>query len=83
MDIRCTVCADSIEMDYLHEVPDKNFDQAFADFKTDGCTGIGLECSPTDGRRFDPVAAAVYDMMGDDIDGAASMFEDAMDMGLY
>ena len=42
-----------------------------------GCSAFGVECNPQ-GKRAEGVAL-VYELLGDDVDGAAAMIED---MGL-
>lgn len=50
------------------------------DFYRRGCVAIGGDpCEATDRGR---TAAAVYDLLGDDLDGAAAMLEDAEALGL-
>lgn len=50
-----------------------------ADFMRVGCEAIGGYCTST---RRDPTMSAIYEIMGDDLDGAASMIEDAEAVGL-
>jgi len=51
------------------------------DFRVRGCEALGTDhgdMRPENGG----VASAIYDLMGDDMDGAASAFEDAEMLGL-
>ena len=83
MDVRCTNCGEPWDLDELHELVAEgsavDFDDARAMFYRHGCKAFGSRCSDNLGH---PAIASVYDLMGDDIDGAASMLEDAADMGL-
>lgn len=65
------------------------YDEVTADFRKRGCkamvNGFGPQssCVPqpgTEGRSA--VIAEVYELLGDDMDGAASFLEDAENMGL-
>jgi hypothetical protein len=58
------------------------FKWAMTDFRKKGCELFGTShsnASPSAGATF----SAVQDIMGDDVDGAISMMEDAEDMGLF
>jgi hypothetical protein len=53
------------------------FKTVSADFRTRGCPAIesyGARCSNE--RTAHPAIGALYEMLGDDIDGAAAMFDD-------
>lgn len=57
-----------------------------AEFRRQGCAALSTaypntSCEARGGRR-DALADAVYDLMGDDMDGAAAAFEDAEYLGL-
>jgi hypothetical protein len=50
------------------------------DFQRRGCEALSTafgrqDCQPRHNERTD-VASAMYDLLGDDMDGAAAMFED-------
>jgi len=94
MDINCPKCAEPVELDYLHEVAD--IDSQYGDgatfidvlhaFQTDGCSALGERCNPrvTDRDRARAAGAAMlYELLGDDIDGAAAMLEDFEYMGVW
>lgn len=84
MDIYCPKCAEPWDIDSLHDAADdlnSTFDQVRVRFQQVGCVALGMPvtCEPAK----DPaatfraeVAGVMYDLLGDDIDGAASMFED-------
>ena len=94
MDINCPRCAEPVEIDYLHEVAEVEGQYGdggtFADvlraFQRDGCSALGARCNPrvTDRDRARAAGAALlYDLLGDDIDGAAAMLEDFGAMGVW
>lgn len=86
MDIYCGKCGEPVAIDYLHDVADDEgltFAQVRANFQREGCTAIFARCSETNtdtdsryGLTRGEAASALYDILGDDIDGAASMLED-------
>ena len=43
------------------------------EFRVKGCAALGARCST---RQADPRLSVLYNMLGDDLDGAASMMED-------
>ncbi len=82
MDIYCPKrgCGEPVEMDYLHDVVDEglhdNFNTALHAFQSKGCEAIGFKHSTGNSSMHAEVSEAMYDLLGDDIDGAASMMED-------
>lgn len=86
MDIYCPKCAEPVELDYLHTVADDNgttFTVELHRFQSDGCETIGATCNPNRDTGRASAAAAMYDLLGDDIDGAASMLEDFEALGYF
>jgi hypothetical protein len=82
VDIMCPVCGEPWDHDTLHEAADEQ-ETSYADvarrFRSEGCAAIGWsKCSNTSAS---PAIAAVYDILGDDMDGAAAMLEDAAYFG--
>lgn len=62
------------------------FRKVMRDFQTKGCMALdgGTVCAPTiSGQPRADIAAVAYELLGDDIDGAASMLDDAESMGLF
>ena len=87
MDLMCPKCGEPWDNDTFHEAAeeqDKTYAQVTADFRSRGCVAIGwgkcstpsTEVDPTWGVTRQEAAAALYDMLGDDMDGAAAMLED-------
>ncbi len=86
MDIFCPKCAEPVELDYLHTVADDNdttFDVELGRFQTLGCEAIGASHNPNRDTGRASAAAAMYDLLGDDIDGAAAMLEDFEALGYF
>lgn len=79
MDVYCPRCGEPIDPyefhDYAAEV-DTTYAEVAAQFRAIGCEALGMRCGY---QVAHPGIAAMYDLLGDDMDGAASMFED---MGL-
>jgi len=67
---------------YEQDRYEKLFDKARAEFRAKGCEMFGTshsDCSPERGQVF----AIADELMGDDVDGAISMMEDAEAIGLF
>lgn len=84
MDLYCRICAEPIDNDELHDVAEaigSTYEAVAADFRTRGCKaleeahGPQTHCTPGDPGTSESIAT-VYDLLGDDMDGAASMFDD-------
>lgn len=91
MDLICPICAEPWDVDSLHDTadPDLSFDDASAAFRRHGCEVFGQKHGATtehgatgnapvlDGVADKAAAAAeIYDLLGDDVDGAAALLED-------
>jgi hypothetical protein len=66
-----------------HRPYDAIFKTLLRDFQQRGCAAIGYRCSESDTETDDSfgltraeASSALYDLLGDDIDGAASMLDD-------
>jgi hypothetical protein len=89
MDIYCTRCGEPVELDYIHDrVEELRYDgelvngqpPTFTNVKDDfvkrGCVAMGFgPCKRVDNLRTQ-ASAALFDILGDDVDGVASMMED-------
>ena len=79
MDLRCPRCAEPTDNDELHELVRDgqyhNYKEALRAFQSEGCVAVygGTQCDRSEGGMY---AAALYDLLGDDADGAAAMMED-------
>lgn len=88
MDIRCPRCGEPWDFDTLHEAAaenDSTYEKVAADFRRRGCVALfGDACSPDPNEPVNPrtglkaseAAATLYDLLGDDMDGAAALLED-------
>lgn len=89
MDVYCPVsgCAEPVDMDYFHDVAEdtgQTYTQVTRDFAVRGCEALGDTHNMKDGASWrGEAASALYDLMGDDMDGVASMLEDAEYFGMF
>ena len=88
MDIYCPRCGEPMELDYIHDVvadriaagdTTATYDTVAADYRVRGCPAVDGRCNESTTRTGDTAASVVFDLLGDDMDGAAAMMED-MDM---
>lgn len=88
MDIYCPKrgCAEPFENDSLHDAVDDGLFSTYHDalhaFQREGCTAVGFTHSTGNDNGKSEVMAAMFDLMGDDVDGAMSAMEDFEYMGL-
>lgn len=86
MDIRCPICGEPWDIESLHDEAewlDETFDKVRKRFYSDGCGKVfGVPSCERSTDNAATIAALAYDLMGDDVDGIASMLEDADFMGL-
>lgn len=76
MDIYCPVCGEPWAIDELHEVPDKHFALAQRRFRSEGCAVFGSRHNDPADRGRAATAAVLFDLLGDDIDGIASLMDE-------
>lgn len=86
MDIYCVKCGEPWEIDYLHDVADElgsTFNAVRQGFSRRGCEALGASHGDMGqiGATRALYASALFDLMGDDIDGIASELDDAMALG--
>jgi len=59
------------------------FNPLMKEFRTKGCGSVfGSDCVPVNSERT-MVSQAAFDLMGDDVDGIASMMDDAERLGIF
>ncbi len=87
MDIRCPCCGEPWDMDCLHEevehrgAQDEEYEEVYNQVKSDffkkGCKALTVygPAQWCNGAPEDDIAF-IYDLMGDDLDGAAAFLED-------
>lgn len=81
MDIRCPKCGEPWEIDSLHEVDGMTFAQARKKFYKVGCE-VFDSSHGYDDSNASLIAQMGQELMGDDVDGLASMMDDAEFFGL-
>lgn len=92
MDLICPKCSEPFDNEVFHEVAEElglTYDFVTSQFRSRGC-GVAFAGSEYDNKSWcdshrhqgSPLVGAVYDLLGDDMDGAAAMLEDADLAGL-
>lgn len=80
MDIRCRKCAEPIDMDEFHDIAadmGTTFRHVLNTFAQHGCIALGMRCNDEEtDRELAAISGALFDMLGDDIDGVASDLSD-------
>lgn len=81
MDLICGECAEPVDNDYLHDLVEEGmydtYSNAAAAFRSKGCEALGdTHNAATTGSFRAHAADAMFDLLGDDMDGAAAMMED-------
>lgn len=79
MDVRCRKCAEPIEIDEFWAIAEDEhttFNAIRDRFASKGCAGIGYTCNENVDGELAAVSGALFDLLGDDIDGIGAMLED-------
>lgn len=82
MDLYCPKrgCGEPVENDELHEAVEgglfDNYTAALRAFQSKGCEVLNLTHSTGNTSMHADVASVMYDLLGDDADGAAALMED-------
>lgn len=76
MDVLCPRCAEPWDNDELHDVPGMTYALASQRFREEGCKVFTGELCEKSDNEMALMARTAYDLLGDDMDGAASMMED-------
>jgi hypothetical protein len=77
MDILCPVCAEPVDNDELHiyaKEIDSTYQAVAADYRKRGCKAIGMKHTANSSPASADVARVVYEILGDDMDGAMAEF---------
>lgn len=85
MDLYCTRCAepwDNDEFHYVAEEQGSTYKEVAANFRAEGCKAVTGKLCERKATDMGLAAEAMYDLLGDDMDGAAAMLED-FEMGCY
>lgn len=91
MDVYCPKCGEPMDTEVFHEeaaervaIGEKaTYASVSAEFRSKGCTALrefGARCNPNVNATMASAAEVAFDVLGDDMDGAASMLEDYEDM---
>ncbi|MGZ3472791.1 MAG: hypothetical protein ACXVA6_22775 [Isosphaeraceae bacterium] len=76
MDIYCPVCGEPWDLDELHAVPGTAFEAARRRFAAEGCGVFGTRHNSAVDSDKAAKSAVLHELLGDDIDGIASLMED-------
>jgi len=82
MDVYCKVCGEPWDNDTLHDYVEENggtYQEIARTFRSKGC-GVAfaewsVTCEPRKGRDTEALGL-LYDLLGDDMDGASAEYED-------
>ena len=87
MDIYCPICSEPVDVDEFRYVADERglpVSQVRSEFYQDGCVALLASCNAsTVGSDRARIAAEVYGLLGDDIDGAAAFLDDIDTLGVF
>ena len=97
MDIYCGRCGEPWDIDSLHEEtsyrreddPSVSFDVVRSEFARRGCLAMSAyrvgetDCVRDTGNARAMASGALMDLLGDDIDGVASLLDDAEYLGMF
>ncbi len=78
-DVYCSKCNEPVDVFEFHDVAEeqnKTYSEVSAAFRNSGCSALGWSCSNNISADRGMKLDALYDLLGDDIDGAASLIED-------
>ena len=84
--INCTKCGEPWELDSFHDIPGLDYPTATQRFAVIGCAVFGVECydDPSESDLSRASASSVLmDILGDDLDGVASMLDDLEYLGIF
>lgn len=85
MDIPCPKCSEPWDIDEFHDIAEEQgitWDDVRKNFAAKGCEALGMSpCTPDNSLRSQ-ASAVVMELLGDDLDGAASLMDDFEFMGM-
>lgn len=76
MDIYCPSCGEPWDADMLHEVPDTSHATALARFRAEGCALFETRHRATPDAEIAARSSVLFDLLGDDVDGVASLMSE-------
>lgn len=76
-DIYCPKCAEPWDIAEFHEVEDLTYSQAYSSFRSEGCKVFTeQDCTPEVSSFRAEASSILMDLLGDDVDGVASLLDD-------
>lgn len=81
MDIYCGKCGEPWDMDTFHDVADyrgTTWHSVARSFRARGCSALDASCNANGDMDIAMLASAAMSILGDDMDGVASMMDDYM-----
>jgi hypothetical protein len=78
-DIYCPKCGEPWDVYELHDVPGLTFSEAYEVFRQIGCRTFHTSHNPVPNAERAAMARAMYDLLGDDADGAAGELSDLLE----
>lgn len=89
MDLYCPTCTEPWDNDCLHDEAQESgrtYREVAADFRERGCHALetaygAADCQPANNMRA-AAMGAMFELCGDDMDGAASLMDDFEYMGM-
>ena len=86
MDINCPKCAEPIDNEEFHYVAKAEgitYNEVVRGFRKIGCPMVNMQCNEETTHSYRAQAAgAMFELMGDDIDGVSAMMDDFEYMGM-
>lgn len=85
MDVYCPKCGEPFDPYEFHDAAKTagtTYAAIAAAFRRNGCAAVDMACTPRPDSHRAALAAEVLELMGDDIDGAAAILEDAERLGI-
>jgi hypothetical protein len=79
MDILCPIYAEPVDNNELHSYAkeiESTYQAVAAEYRRRGCKAIGMNHSTNSSSPLAADARVVYDILGDDMDGAMAEFAD-------
>lgn len=77
MDIYCSKCGEPWD---TYTLTDEGV--TIESFSKNGCKVFGVKCNENTIDKKNSLYSEIYDILGDDVDGAASIIDDAKYLGL-
>ncbi len=79
MDIYCPKCGEPTDNDSIHDAVNEGIFDSYVEglhaFQSQGCEAFGWKHGNINAARAEAMSA-MFDLLGDDVDGAAAMMED-------